>query len=98
MNDTCTVFHRYVLVADCVVSLFLLLSSFISRTLIKSNIRSACKVSTLVGFKDLISLLAVFCKAAQNGIEQSSCHVICVAVACLYLGILIVGVKAQSNV
>ena len=99
MNDTRTVGHGYVAVADNVVSLELLPCRLAAGALEEGLILAVFKSRAGHSLEYLVCGSAVLAlKAAENALEQCLCHIVGVAVARLNLAIGVLRVYAERNV
>ena len=99
MNDTRTVGHCNVAVAGNEVSLHALSCGFLACAFEERLVGAMLKSRTCHLLKNLVSRCAFLSlKSAENLVEKGLRHVVCVAVAGLYLAVGLLGVNAERNV
>ena len=100
VNYARAVRHGNIAVGSNEMSLFILLFGGVSRALEQRLVFLALKLLADIAFDYFIRLNAVFfiSERAENGVKQSLCHIICVAVRRLDLAVSLVGIYAERAV
>ena len=98
MNNTSTIAHSNIAVTCHKEALLILLCSNISRTLKQWLVLLVLKILSFISLKNLICRRILCLKTTKYVLKKCLCHVIGIAICCLYLAVGILWIYTKCNV
>ena len=98
MNDTGTICHGYIAVTGYIETFLMLLFCAFSCTGKKRLVFLVFEILSFISLKYLISRLTFLCQSAKYSVKQCLCHIIGIAVCCLYLAVSLIRIYAECHV
>ena len=98
MNDTGTVAHGYISVADYIVAFFLLSDHLFTGTRKQRLIFFIFQILSFICLQNLISRRILRAQFSKHRVQKSLCHIISIAIRGLYLTIRLIRIHAQRHI